>query len=169
MSQTPNPSSPSSAAPSDPTPEKKDQESGISGHSRAISGIPAPDVETENQLSNEQIHAIQLALEGHSWGEIAEAVGIDPKTLWRWRNQNVYFQEALANSRALRLQTSDDRAQSFADQAADLLSRVMEESEEKYRIRAAQILLNYSVRIRPKSNTKEDDSWPEPELPYKMG
>lgn len=172
MPETADPSSPSSPAPLDPAPEKTDPKSGVFGHRRAISGIPAPDVETDNQLSNEQIAAIQLALQGHSWGEIAQAVGVDPKTLWRWRTQNVYFQEALANSRALRLQISDDRAQSFADHAADLLSRIMEESDEKHRIRAAQILLNYSLRLRPKPaapSTKQDDDWPEPQLPYQVG
>jgi hypothetical protein len=153
-------------------PEKISEKSGVLGHSRAFSGDHSPDVDLQFNLSNEQITAIRLAIEGHRWSEIAQAVRVDPKTVWRWRNSSTDFQLALENAREHRLETSEHRTHTSADQAIDVLREVMADPNHPHRVRAAHIVLNHDIKLRPKpaSNSQsDDDDWPEPELPPKVG
>lgn len=39
--------------------------------------------------------AVELAIEGKSWGEIAKIIGVSQKTLWKWRKE-VLFQKEIA-------------------------------------------------------------------------
>jgi len=159
------------AAPPAQMPEKITEKSGIFGHNRAFSGTQ-PEVDPQFGLSNDQARAIELALQGCRWGEIATAIRVDPKTLWRWRNENTQFQLALENTRAHRLETSNDRAHSSADEAVEILCQVMADPNHPHRVRAAQIVLNHDIKLRPKPvspSQSDDDDWPEPQLDPKVG
>ena len=171
MSDAPKPSLSVAAAPSTQMPENFPQESGISGHSRAFSGADLPDFDPGDSLSNAQVRAIQLALDGHRWGRIAQLLHIDPKTLWRWRNENPDFQSTLTDARTQRIESADQRAQWIAERATETLDEILHNSADNHRLRAAQIALQHSVRIRPKPTTHnpDDEYWPEPELPPKVG
>lgn len=52
----------------------------------------------EKQLTDKQLHALELLTcgKGLAFKEIAEQVGVDVRTLWRWRHESdfVHFQEA---------------------------------------------------------------------------
>ena len=54
---------------------------------------------TEKQLTDKQLMAIELLTcgKGMKYKDISEAVGVNPKTLWEWRNNPEYviFQEEL--------------------------------------------------------------------------
>ena len=54
--------------------------------------------------------------DGMSYKEIAEAVGVTPKTLWNWRNSNDFteFQEELDKINAARWQATVDAAREAA-------------------------------------------------------
>jgi hypothetical protein len=48
----------------------------------------------KNSLNERQLAAIEMLLQGKPFSEVAASVGIDPKTLYRWRQDEV-FSEAL--------------------------------------------------------------------------
>ena len=69
-------------------------------------------------ISQKQKIALELLTsgEGMSLKEIAEAVGVTPKTLWNWRNGNDFteFQEELAKLNTQRWQAAEDAARAGA-------------------------------------------------------
>lgn len=69
-------------------------------------------------LSKKQRMALELLTcgEGMSYKEIAEQVGVNPKTLWSWRNAPdfVSFQEELNKINAARWQATVDAAREAA-------------------------------------------------------
>lgn len=141
----------------------------ISGNVRKFSEIIDPTL----NLSNAQIRAIDLAIRGVSWAQIAHEVGVNPRTIWNWRNTTTAFQLALAEAIAQRRDTSDQRSHTRADRASDILAQIMENPGHKQQVRAAQILLSASSRLRPRpksaDSTPEEEPWPEPVLEPKVG
>lgn len=65
-------------------------------------------------LKPKQKQALELLTsgQGYSFIQIAEMVGITPKTLWNWRNGNDFteFQEELKRLNDLRWQAAEDAA-----------------------------------------------------------
>jgi transposase-like protein len=124
-------------------------------------------------LSTAQIRAIDLALRGLSWGQIAHDIGVNPKTIWNWRNTNTQFQLALSDAIAQRRDTCDQRSHATADRATEILAHILENPDHKHQVRAAQILLIASFRLRPRPKSTdskpEEDLWPEPVLEPKVG
>ena len=69
-------------------------------------------------LNKKQKMALELLTsgEGMSFKEIAEEVGVSPKTLWNWRNGNDFteFQEELKRLNDIRWQAAEDAARESA-------------------------------------------------------
>ena len=69
-------------------------------------------------ISKKQRIALELLTsgEGMSFKEIAEAAGVNVKTLWRWRNEPEFalFQEELARINNERWQAAEDAARAGA-------------------------------------------------------
>lgn len=69
-------------------------------------------------ISKKQRIALELLTSGEGLGfnEIAEAAGVNVKTLWRWRNEPEYalFQEELARINNERWQAAEDAARAGA-------------------------------------------------------
>lgn len=57
-------------------------------------------------LTQAQRQAIQLALEGRKWRDIAETVGITEKCLWEWRQDPLFQTELNISQEALLNETS---------------------------------------------------------------
>ena len=104
---------------------------------------------------------------------IAHQISVTPKTIWNWRNTNPDFQSALTEALANRQTSADQRAHALSERATDVLADILQNAMDNHRLRAAQIILNHSTRLRPKPATQKsesnDDYWPEPELPPKVG
>ncbi|MGA2440346.1 MAG: helix-turn-helix domain-containing protein, partial [Tepidisphaeraceae bacterium] len=58
------------------------------------------DIDPNYRLNNVQCRAIELALDGLRWSQIAQILKISRKTLWRWKTQDRTFRQALADARA---------------------------------------------------------------------
>jgi hypothetical protein len=151
--------------PSDPEPEKNSPQMGKIG--------TFGDVDPSYELSPPQCRAIELALAGLRWSQIAASLEINRKTLWRWKTQDPNFQQALADARADRRDIAVDRCQALAFRAASVLANFLEDSDDKHRFRAAQLLLQAAARFTPPkcspAPTPAPEPWPPPDLPYKMG
>ena len=69
-------------------------------------------------LNKKQKMALELLTSGKgmSFKEIAEEIGVTPKTLWNWRNSNEFteFQEELSRLNNIRWQAAEDAARQAA-------------------------------------------------------
>ena len=69
-------------------------------------------------LNKKQKLALELLTsgEGLTYKEIAETVGVNPKTLWAWRNEPEYvmFQDELKRLNDIRWQAAEDAARQAA-------------------------------------------------------
>lgn len=65
-------------------------------------------------LSKKQKLALEMLTsgEGYTYKQISEAVGVNPKTLWSWRNEPefVMFQDELKRLNDIRWQAAEDAA-----------------------------------------------------------
>jgi Homeodomain-like domain len=126
-------------------------------------------------LSNVQSRAIELALQGLRDSQIAKALALSPKTLWRWKTQNDDYRQALADARIQLHQAATDRCQTYALSAAVVLSKFLTDENDKNRFRAAHILLSAASRFKSPTPPKEKppeipfEPWPMPVLPPKVG
>ena len=70
------------------------------------------------KITTKQRMALEMLTcgEGYTYKEIAEQVGINPKTLWEWRNcpEYVMFQEELKRLNDIRWQAAEDAAREAA-------------------------------------------------------
>ncbi len=126
-------------------------------------------------LSNVQSRAIELALQGLRDSQIAKALALSPKTLWRWKTQDDDYRQALADARIQLHQAATDRCQTYALSAAAVLSKFLADENDKNRFRAAHILLSAASRFKSPTPPKEKppepeyEPWPLPKLPPKVG
>ncbi len=154
MTPDPAPTSPDHdpipSAPREPAPEetKNFAESGENG--------TFGDIDPNYQLSNTQCRAIELALSGARWSQIAKALDLNRKTLWRWKTQDDAFQKALADARADRHDFAVERCQTIATRAASVLADFLQDPADKNRMRAAQLLLQAAARFVPNQPPKPD-------------
>jgi hypothetical protein len=146
-----------------------DENSSKTGENRAFS-----DIDPSYALSNPQCRAIELALDGKRWSQIARTLSVDPKTLWRWKTHDAMFIAALESAREDRRGFAVERCQTFATRATDVLGEALTDSSLPNRLRAAQILLNAAAKFNAQESRRaaannNDDYWPEPQLGPKVG
>ncbi len=130
-------------------------------------------------LSDAQFRAIDLTVQGQRDTQIAQTLGLNPKTLWRWKTENDAYRRALTIAREQVHGSTTDRCQHIAHKATGVLAGFLEPANEpKNRMKAAQILLNAATRIRPVPEKrqriptqKEIDNYyfPPPDLGPKVG
>jgi hypothetical protein len=126
-------------------------------------------------LTNTQLKAIELTLIGNNDIAIAKALSVSRKTLWRWKTLDDEYRQVLLETRAQNFACATDRYQGLLLQATAILANALKDPDEKNRFRAAQILLNMAGAFRPmlpKYKPKpppDDNDWPEPVLPEKVG
>jgi len=158
MSAELTPSNPSETAPNPTTPP------GESGHSQAFSGT-----DEYPTLSDKQLRAIELTIQGYSDTYISETLPVDPKTLWRWKTQNELYRNHLSHARFQRQAGSVDRYQLLLDKSTVILSQALTDPDPKIRFRAANVIFNMAGCFKPLEHTLLDIHIPEPSLPPKVG
>jgi hypothetical protein len=57
-------------------------------------------------LTSQQHMAIQLALEGRKWSDIADTVGVSLDTTWRWRQDTLFRTQLTVSQEAILNETS---------------------------------------------------------------
>lgn len=132
------------------------------------------DIEQECNLTEVQLRAIELTVQGYGDTQIAEMLAIDRKTLWRWKTLGDEYRQVLASARSQVHAAAADRCQNLLFRATAVLARFLDDPAEKNRMRAAQILLQTAGRFRPDPQKRAplapaSDPWPEPVLPPKVG
>jgi NADH dehydrogenase/NADH:ubiquinone oxidoreductase subunit G len=131
------------------------------------------DISEEWGISDRQRYAIDLMIKGHNDTSIVESVGVNRKTLWRWRNWNADFRAALADARMQKFGALADQYQSVVAKATAVLEGMLEDASPANRFRAAQTLVCMSGNFKPKvlreGAAEAMPREPEPDLPPKVG
>src|SRR5215831_12567595 len=83
--------------------------------------------EVHESLSAKQLRAVDLLAGGSSDREVADAVGCDTSTVWRWRRGNADFAAALNARRREIWESSIDRVRSLVPRALDVIERALVE------------------------------------------
>ena len=79
-----------------------------------------------NNLSVEQLNAIDILAQGKTDQETALAVGVVRETVTRWRNDNPYFAAELNKQRKLIWGTNQDRLRSLTTKAVDTIETALD-------------------------------------------
>ncbi len=104
-------------------------------------------------LSDKQKSAIELLVLGHSLGATAEAIDVDPKTLYNWR-QDPDFIEALEARRAELWDQAAQRLRAMVHPSLDILQQDLGNRHERARFRAATAVLRLADLRRTLHPTK---------------
>jgi DNA-binding CsgD family transcriptional regulator len=134
------------------------------------------DFSQTDPLTEIQLRAIELTLEGNTDVHIAQTLGINRRTLWRWKNLDNDYRGVLNNARIQHYAAAADRYQMLLNRATTILAQSLQDPANETRFRAAAVVLNMAGCFRPlppKYFPAEDKSaaedWPEPVLPPKVG
>jgi hypothetical protein len=127
-------------------------------------------------LTDIQIRAIELAIQGLNDSQIAETLSISRKTIWRWKTFDENYRQVLTECRAQAHGYATDRYQVLLIRATSVLAEFLSDTNDNNRFRAAQVLLNMAGCFRPETkfvasstSNPDDEYWPEPQLPPKVG
>lgn len=111
------------------------------------------------ELSIEQLNAIELLITGKSDAEVGDAVGVARQTVCSWRNQNAQFAAQLERQRQSMWHSSEDKLRALLSDAVDVLGDVLHTGEDKQRLQAAVHILKavgrYGDSIEPVGSTSE--------------
>src|SRR5436190_20052439 len=120
----------------------------------AIPAEPDPDA----PLPPEQQTAIVLLLTGAGMSDVAAVVGVDRRTLYRWRHYDARFIRALRRQRAELLDTVNDRFRHMLDAALDTLQRHLADPYTPTSHRAAKTLLALARIGQPSTPARRPQS-----------
>jgi transposase-like protein len=96
-----------------------------------------------SSLNEKQRAAMQLLLMGKKLSTIARTLGIDAKTLYRWR-QDELFQEELDRRRRELWSAATDRLRALVHPAIDVLEQELAARYDRTRYRAANAVLRHA-------------------------
>jgi hypothetical protein len=113
-----------------------------------------------NRLTPQQTQAIELLLRGLSGAQVAEEVGVDRGTIFRWRRSSL-FAEILGKLRMQAWEQSAQRMQSLIDPALDLLNETLKSDDRKLALRAAGMVLRTASAVHTKSTSRSRRAKPK--------
>ena len=94
----------------------------------------------ENGLNDKQLAAVELLSAGTGYAETSRILQITPKTLYNWR-QDELFHEALCERRRELWGRANDRVRALLGPAIDVMEQQLKEKYDRSRVRAATVLL----------------------------
>jgi len=94
----------------------------------------------DSGLNEKHLAAIRLLLQGQSCTQIARALEVDQRTLYRWR-QHPVFREELAQQREELWSDATERLRAMVHPALDVLEEDLVNPYDRARFRAANVVL----------------------------
>jgi hypothetical protein len=113
-----------------------------------------PEISRTANLSDIQLRAIDLLLQGYNDTQTAQLLSISPRTLWNWKNRDDDYREHLAEARHQLHATVTDRLESIVFKATATLLKFLDDPTDASRMKAAQILLSAASRYKPEPSPK---------------
>jgi len=104
-------------------------------------------------LGEKQKAAIELLVLGNTLGETANAIGVDPKTLYNWRRDEA-FADALNARREELWDEAAQRLRAMVHPSLDILQQDLANRHERARFRAATAVLRLADLRRSLHSTR---------------
>ena len=105
---------------------------------------PEPEVESKG-LSDDQVRAIPLIIEGKTDAQVGEALGKRRETINRWRNQDKHFIKELQAAREAYLDAQITALSATTPKVITVLQDLLDSEDEKIRMQAATHLLKVTA------------------------
>jgi DNA-binding CsgD family transcriptional regulator len=126
----------------------------------APAGAPpeAPDDaahEDATPLSDRQRRAVNLLVRGMSATQVAKSIGVDRRTVYRWRRQGAFINALNRDRKALR-RDADDRLLQLLPGALDVLQRHLDDPYDRTAYRAAALLLRTAFQRKRPAHRRAD-------------
>ena len=103
--------------------------------------VGAPSVASPPDLTDRQLAAIDLILSGRTATDAAEALGIDRRTIYRWRTEDPAFRQRLDQLRRQRCDEAADHLSASLSQALAVFDRHLKDLYAPICFRAARAVL----------------------------
>lgn len=116
-------------------------------------------------LSCTQLRAIELTVQGYSDSHIAEKLGINRRTVWRWKNFDDCYRRALDNVRMQTHATVIDRYATLLVRSTNIFAKMLQDPAEEKQFRAAQTLICMAGCFRPIATRLQNHPPPQPQRP----
>ena len=100
------------------------------------------------ELTQRQLAAIPLLLQGLSDSSVAEQVGVTRITIYRWRTLNATFRQELDRLRRELLAHSADRLRALLHPSLDILANHLHSADPKTSFRAAALIARIATPSR---------------------
>ena len=111
--------------------------------------------ENRDDLSHTQLLAIELLLTGKNFVTVAQQVGVDARTVRRWRRDEA-FCAALARRCHEVWDVAAERMRALVHPAIDVLEAEVHDEYDRSRVRAAGMILRFADLRKSVPPTKED-------------
>lgn len=99
-------------------------------------------------LSDDQVKAIPLILEGNTDAEVGESIGKARETVNRWRNHDLQFQRQLEAARSAFYDSQVAAVTARAQKAIAVLDGLLDSEDEKIRLQAVNLLLKLTPSLK---------------------
>jgi len=99
-------------------------------------------------LTDDQIRAIPLIVEGNTDAEVAKAIGKTRETVNRWRNHDEDFKRELKAARNVYHDAQIAAVSARAQKAIDVLDELLDSDDERIRLQAVSLLLKSAPSLK---------------------
>jgi hypothetical protein len=110
---------------------------GADRHSAPAAQVPAG-------LTDAQLRAIELLLAGTSPAKVAQACGVDRRTIFRWRHECEPFRAELDRGRRAMWASAVERMRAMVGRSLSILEEELDDEYDRSRVRAASLVLTHS-------------------------
>lgn len=93
-------------------------------------------------LNDKQERALQMIILGEQDIEIAAALGINRKTIYRWRKYDVQFMRALDERQALMREMAQNGLLELTEGALEAVREALKDKDNRVRLQAARLVLD---------------------------
>ena len=121
------------------------------GQMKFLTNRPPPSDEIHDdpeELSDEQLQAIPLIVQGKTDAEVGEAIGRTRETVNRWRNHDEDFADALEDARYSFIESQRVAVSAGAQMAVSALEELLDSEDDKVRLQAASLLLKTAPALK---------------------
>jgi transposase-like protein len=95
-----------------------------------------------DSLNDKQERALQMIILGDQDIEIAAALGINRKTIYRWRKYDVQFMRALDERQAIMREMAQNGLLELTEGALEAVRAALKDKDNRVRLQAARLVLD---------------------------
>ncbi len=101
-----------------------------------------PEPKDPDKLDEKQELALAMIMQGEKDIEIAAALGINRKTIYRWRKYDEQFTKALDERQALMREMAQNSLLELTESALEAVRKALQDDDNRVRLQAARMVLD---------------------------